>query len=215
MLEIEIDLASYVGQHFTNVLSSDTPVERHDACVHQRLVDRRDETCPKPRYAEQLAKDLRDWQWDRWLEVGATQCPFTDDELYRTSAGLKQRYPDLRRVLVACDSNDAQRADPTASESLQRKAKQMGFDEVRCKVRSGPDSEPAADVDAEHMARSCKVVVAAHSTYSLMSVVLGHGMVDRGRPAEFYSPKWEGAIAAGLFTHLDQSGVRDLRELWA
>ena len=60
-----------------------------------------------------------------------------------------------------------------------------------------------------------EVVVAAHSTFSLMSVVLGHGMVDHGRPAEFYSPKWSGAIAGGLFTHLDQSGVRDVRELWA
>ena len=101
------------------------------------------------------------------------------------------------------------------AEMGARKAEQMGFDEVRCEVRSSADSEPVADLDAEYVGRECEVVAAAHSTFSLMSVVLGHGMVDHGRPAEFYSPKWSGAIAGGLFTHLDQSGVRDVRELWA
>jgi len=32
--------------------------------------------------------------------------------------------------------------------------------------------------------------------------------------ATYYSPKWSGAIAAGLFTSYDQSGVSDVRALW-
>ena len=120
-------------------------------------------------------------------------------------------------MLVACDygTEAGSRRDPAVSKALHDKALLMGFDEVRCQVQSTPESEPVGDLDAEYMGRECEVVVAAHSTFSLMSVVLGHGMVDHGRPAEFYSPKWSGAIAGGLFTHLDQSGVRDVRELWA
>ena len=34
------------------------------------------------------------------------------------------------------------------------------------------------------------------------------------RNATYYSPKWSGAIAAGLFTEYDQSGVSDVRVLW-
>ena len=34
------------------------------------------------------------------------------------------------------------------------------------------------------------------------------------RNATYYSPKWSGAIAAGLFTAYDQSGVSDVRVLW-
>ena len=210
-----MDLASYVGLHFSHVLRSDRPEARHNACVHQRLVDRKGTACKRVRYAKQLTEDLREDRWDRWLRVGADQCPTTDAELNLTSFGLKRRYPGLKRVLVACDSGDSQRDNPTASKALRRKASEMGFDEVRCGIRATADTEPMGDLDLEYMARNCKVVVAAHSTFSLMSIVLGHGMVDHARRATFYSPEWSGAVAAGLFTHFDRSGVRSVRSLFA
>ena len=131
-------------------------------------------------------------------------------------------------MLVACDygTEAGSRRDPAVSKALHDKALLMGFDEVRCQVQSTPESEPVGDLDAEYMARECRVVVAARSTYSLMSVVLGLGMDmakttepsmtpwNPWRNATYYSPKWSGAIAAGLFTAYDQSGVSDVRVLW-
>ena len=131
-------------------------------------------------------------------------------------------------MLVACDygTEAGSRRDPAVSKALHDKALLMGFDEVRCQVQSTAESEPVGDLDAEYMARECRVVVAARSTYSLMSVVLGLGMDmakttepsmtpwNPWRNATYYSPKWSGAIAAGLFTAYDQSGVSDVRVLW-
>ena len=227
--ELGQDVASYVGRYFSSVMGSEMPVARQShACVHQRFLRDRTESCQEARYAEALAEDLHEARWDRWLRVGSDQCPFTDDELNLTSAGLRRRYPGLRRILVACDygTEETTRRNPAVSKALHDKALLMGFDEVRCQVQSTPESEPVGDLDAEYMARECSVVVAARSTYSLMAVVLGLGM-DMAKTTEpsmtpwnpwqnatYYSPKWSGAIAAGLFTAYDLSGVSDVRVLW-
>jgi hypothetical protein len=184
-------------------------------CVHYRLFDVEEKknfisALTKSHDCDQLIREINNTrlphiEWPLTKDKCTSryqQSSYADESMLAISKAITAKYPNHQRHLVGCDSNS--RLFPDASQELIRKAKAWGFDHVQCS-----ENTTVSDLDIHYLSQ-CDVLVAGHSTFSVMA------MAFSSPQATVFSPVWSGAVAgAGLFTKHDSSGVLPISDLLA